>query len=186
MASLSLNLQQITAQWQRLGRRQRLAVTTAGVVLVGWGVYLVIFHPLQARIHALQQVVREAEQRLQEAIAATAQADAVNKAFSAYEPYLKRVGSPEAQRADVLSDVESAVRQSGMTLLDLRPSSARSEHPDLITISVEGEASPAQLAQLLDLLQRSTRLLKVTELNIRVSEGKTLRTSMIISKLLLK
>ena len=37
----------------------------------------------------------------------------------------------------------------------------------------------------LDLIQRSTHLLKGTELSVRVAEGRTLRSSLVISKLLL-
>jgi len=54
-----------------------------------------------------------------------------------------------------------------------------------VRVNLETELSSTQLVKLLDRLQRSTHLLKVTELNIRVVEGRVLRASCVISTLLL-
>ncbi len=183
---MSAPLSTLIQRWERLSYRQRLIVSLIGGMVLLWVVDVIALRPLRRRVHQLRQTVHETEQRLLDAVAATQQADAVTHAFAAYEPYLKSSGASETVRADVLSEVESIVRQSGMVSLDLRPSMGRTANADTIVITLEGEASPAQLIQLLDLIQRSPRLLKVTELNLRVSEGKTLRTSMTINKLLLQ
>ena len=186
MASQSLDIAPFVQRWQRLGKRQQTVTLIIGSVAVAWVMDGIALRPLRSRVRELRRQVRETEQRLVEASVASDQAQAVTRAFSAYEPYVKPSGSSESELASVLSEVESAVRQSGMTLLNLRPVSGRQGTAQTISVTVEGEASPHQLVQLLDLVQRSTRLLKVTELTVRVSETKTLRTSMVISKLLLK
>lgn len=187
MASQSLEISPLLQRWQRLSRRQQAAVLIVGSVATVWGMDGIALRPLRQRVRELRRQVRETEQRLADSIVASAQANAVNRAFTAYEPYITTpAGSSESELAGLLSEVESAVRQSGMVLLNLRPVSGRSGTANTVSVTVEGEASPSQLVQLLDLLQRSTRLLKVAELTVRVSEAKTLRTSLVISKLLLK
>ena len=56
-----------------------------------------------------------------------------------------------------------------------------------VSVALELEATPAQLINLLDNLQRSTQLLKVTQMTLRLTneQASTLRCTMVISKLLL-
>ena len=172
-----------SARWQRLGKRQQLAVGLGGGLLVLWLVDTIALAPLRRGLHRLHQEVRETEQRLIDALIANQQAARVNEAYATYEPYVKPSGSPEAELA---AEVESAVRDAGMTVLSLRPVTQRDATDPTVRVSVDGEASPAQLVKLFDRFQRSTQLLKITELTVRAAEGGVLRTSMEISKLLLK
>lgn len=172
--------------WQRLSKRQQLVATILGGLAVLWMLDLITLRPLRRHLHQLREEVRATEQRLVNGVIADGQADGVNKAFQAYAAYAQPAGSPESELAGVLSEVEAAVRQSGVALLNLRPSSQRGENGGAISVSVDGEATPKQLVQLLDAIERSPHLLKVAELTVRVSEAKTLRTSLVISKLLLK
>ena len=165
-----------TQQWTRLDRRQRRLVVVLGILLFGWLIDFVILRPLRTHLVQLRHDVRETEQRLKDALVAASQADAVSAAFEGYRPYLSARGSPEAELAAVLTEVEAAVRDAGMVLLSLKPASQA---------SVDVEATPGQLVRVLDRLQRSVQLLKVTELSIRVSEDRTLRSSLVVSKLLL-
>jgi hypothetical protein len=169
-------------RWQRLSRRQRLAASLAGGVLFLGSVDALLLRPLRQRLHRLHQEVRTAERRLVESIVASRQADAVNQAFAAYEPYVRPAGSPEQELAGVLSEVESAIRQSGLVPLSLKPAPAQEGAPGTISVAVEGESTPEQLVQLLDGIQRSTRLLRVTDLTVRVVDGKVLRSSLVVSK----
>ena len=177
---------QLGQRWQRLSRRQQAIAFVGGSALVMWTVNGVALQPLHRRLSQLRREVREIEQRLLRAVIASRQTEAVDQAFQAYGPYVTPVGSPDAELASVLSEVEQAVRQSGMVLLNLKPVNPHDAGDQAISVTVEGEANPSQLVQLLDNLQRSVHLLKVTELTVRVSESSTLRTSMVISKLLLK
>ena len=175
----------LASRWQRLSRQQQAAVVIGGSVLAAWCMDAVALRPLRRRLHGLHEEVRQAEQRLSEALVASQQAGSVTRAFETYKTYMQPSGSAESELASVLSEVESAVREAGMVLLNLKPMTGRSTSPETISVTVEGESTPEQLVALLDRLQRSTRLLKVTELTVRVSERLTLRTSMVISKLLL-
>ena len=179
-------MSQWTQRWQRLGKRQQLIASLVGGLCVVGAVDVLLLRPLRQRLSRLHQDVRAAEQRLIQAVVANGQAKAVNQAFSAYEPYVKPVGSPEAELAGVLSEVESAVRQSGLVLLSLKPASPQGgSATNAVSVTIEGESTPEQLLQLLDAIQRSTGLLRVTDLTVRVAAGKSLRSSFVISKLLL-
>ena len=174
-------------QWQRLAPRQRRIVFIVGSVLIVWALDAAALRPLRRQLHHLRGEVHDAEQRLRDAVAAQGQEKGVSEAFAAYEPYVKPAGSSESELAGVLSEVESAVRQAGVVLLSLKPASGRpAPTTNTVSVTVEGESSPSQFVQVLDLIQRSPRLLKVVELTVRVTEAKTLRSSMVISKLLLK
>ena len=76
------------------------------------------------------------------------------------------------------------MRQSSRTLRNFRPTSGRDQHT--VRVSFEGEANPARLIQLLDRVQRSTHVLRVTELTSHASESQTQRVSRVVSKRLLK
>ena len=177
----------LSAWWQRLSKRQQLiAILGAGLLLV-WVADTIALRPLRRHLGQLHQQAHETEQRLVEALVASRQADEVNRAFAAYVAYVHPAGATEAELANVLTEVEGASRQAGMALLNLKPSLPRQGEASSISVTLESEASPAQLVQFLDQIQRSTKLLKVTELTVRTSvEGKSLRTSMVISKLLLQ
>ncbi len=178
-------MQQWIQRWQRLSKRQQLIASLIGGLLVVAAVDALLLRPLRQRLTRLHHEVHAAEQRLVEAVVAGSQAKAVTQAFSAYEPYVRPAGSSEAELAGILSEVESAVRQSGLVLLGLKPATPQGGAANTVSVTIEGESTPEQLIQLLDAIQRSTRLLKVTDLAVRVAEGKTLRSSLVISKLLL-
>ena len=171
-------------QWQRLSKgQQRLALLLGGLLAV-WGADWLLLRPLRRRLMTLHQEVRETERRLIDATVASAQVDTVNRTFEQYEAYLKGAGTVEAELAATLTEVESAVRDLGIVLINLKQGSSQGEAGGTVSVSVECEASPTQLVQLLDRLQRSVHLLKVTQLNVRASEARTLRASLVISKLL--
>lgn len=173
-------------RWQRLNRRQQLAVFVVGGALGLWLIDTAMLKPLRHHLRRVHRQVQETEQRLLEALVADGQAESVQQAFGAYGPYVRPAGSPEAELAGLLSEVESAVRASGMVLLNLKPVTLRQSESHIIGVTLESEATTGQLVQFLDTVQRSTRLLKVTELTVRVSDDQTLRTSCVVSKLLLK
>lgn len=176
----------LTPQWQRLSKRQQLVALVAGGLAVVWGVHTITLRPLSRWVSQLHREVRDTEARLIEAVAAGQQAEAVDGAFAAYEPYVAPSGPPETELAGFLGEVESALQRAGLAVLNLKPVPVRDSSPQAISVTVESESTPGQLVQFLDLLQRSKRLLRITELAVRASEGRTLRSSMVISKLLLK
>lgn len=171
-------------RWQQLNKKQQIAAGIAGSLLALWLVDLIALRPLRNRLHAVSREVEQAKQKLIAATEADYNAANVAKAFKAYEPYAAPSGPAEAELAALLSDVENTVRQSGVVLLNLKPAQRGTDRA--ISVAVDGESSPEQLMRLLDQLQRSQRALKVTDLSIRVSESKTLRVAMVISKLLIK
>ena len=168
--------------WKRLPRTQQRIALTVSVVLALWVADTVLLRPLRVRLSRLQQDVRQTEGRLTAAMVASAQAEAVNRAFETYEPYAQPGGDPQSELG---AEVQSAVRDLGMPLLNLRQSEVSPRTPEVVSVTLECEATPVQLMQFLDRVQRSIRLLKVTDLNVRATEGKGLRVSLIISKLLL-
>lgn len=185
MAKVSLALL-LTQRWQRLSHRQRLVVGGVIGFLVLWLVDAVALRPLRRHVKALQKQVQQTEKQLVEAVAANQNAEAIARAFKTYQPYASAPATAESELAGLLSDVESTVRQSGMVLLNLKPSGKPAVSDKTIGVVIDAESTPEQLVRLLDNLQRSQKLIKATELSIRVSEQKILRISMVISKLLLK
>lgn len=173
-------------RWQRFTRRQRLIAAVAGIGLTSWVADAAALRPLRRHLHQQRRAVVQTEQQLLAAMAANQNAAAVTKAFVAYQAYAQPSGSVEAEMAALLNDVEASVRQSGMTLLNLKPVTGRTPSDQAVSVAIDGESTPEQLVRLLDRFQRSPHALKVTELAVRASESKTLRASLVVSKLLLK
>ena len=171
--------------WKRLPRTQQRSALAASVVLALWASDAALLRPLRVRLSRLAQDVRETEGRLTAAMVASAQAEAVNRAFETYQPYVQPGGDPQSELGIVYAEVQSAVRDLGMPLLSLRQGEVSPDAADAVSVTLECEAAPVQLVQLLDRVQRSARLLKVTDLTVRATEGKGLRVSLVISKLLL-
>lgn len=172
-------------QWQRLNtRQQRWGLLLAGLVAV-WGADGFLLRPLRQRLMTLHREVRDTEQRLIDATVASAQVETVTQAFEQYAVYLKGTGSVETELAATLTEVESAVRDLGIVLINLKQGAA-GESGRTVSVSIECDTSPTQLVQLLDRLQRSVHLLKVTQLNVRASDAQTLRASLVVSKLLVR
>lgn len=170
--------------WKRLTRRQQRIILIVGGTVAFLASDAVLLRPLRARLAQLNRHVRETEQRLMTATVASTQAEDVNRVFDAYQPYAQPAGDAQSESGIVYAEIQSAVRDLGMPLISLRQGEIADGKPT-VTVSLECEASPSQLVQLLDRVQRSTHLLKVTNLNARVTEGKSLRVSLVISKLLL-
>ena len=175
-------------RWRRLSRQQQIVGFIVGGLATIILVDFAALRPLRHRVKSLKGAISDAEQRLAQAMAVAGVADQVNKTYAAYVPYAKSSGTVEAELAGFLGEVESAVRGAGVTVLNLKPLAPKEGATDIHSLSValEGESAPEALLKLLDRLQRSQRLLKVTELTVRVSEQRTLRSSVVISKLLLK
>lgn len=172
--------------WKRLPRTQRRIALTVSVVLALWAADTVLLRPLRVRLSRLQQDVRETEAQLTAAMVASAQAEAVNRAFETYQPYAQPGSDPQSELGIVYAEVQSAVRDLGMPLLSLRQGEVSPDASDAVSVTLECEATPVQLVQLLDRVQRSARLLQVTDVTVRATDGKGLRVSLVISKLLLK
>ena len=172
--------------WQRLSKRQQLTALLLGGGVLIFSVDAVALSPLRRRVSQLHQDVRETERQFLDAVVASYKTRAVSQALPLYGPFMQPAGSAEVELASALGEVEAAVRTSGVALLNLKPVAQRDGATEAMNITVEVEASPTQLIRLLDAIQRSAKLLKVAELNLRVSEAKTLRASMVINKLLLK
>ena len=172
-------------RWRQLPRRQqRLLIGFCAAAAVGLS-DLTVWRPLRAHAQQLGRQVEQGERQLVESLVAGSQAEEVAAAFAAYQPYLMPSGSPDAVLATVLTEVETAVREAGAMLINLRPTEETASADDSVAVLMEGEAGSEQLVRLLDRLQRSPQLLRVSELTVRVVEGSLLRTTMVIEKLLL-
>ncbi len=173
-------------RWQRLSNAQRLTATLIGTALAAWLVDAAALRPLRRHVRNLQREVRRTEQQLLAAVAATHNAEAVTSAFKTYAAYVQPSRSEDTGVAGVMSEVESTLRESGAYLVSQKQAGSRDAAWHAISVNIDIESTPEQLVKFLDHLERSPSLLKVAELTVRVSENKTLRSSMVVSKLLLR
>ncbi len=178
--------------WQRLSVTQRRVALTLSVLAGVWLIESLGLGPLRRQIRQLRQQVQDTEQRLARAVSVSAHATTIRTAFEAYRPYVPAT-SPALNDAvrvqsQVQSEVEAAVRVSGINLLNVKPvSTGTREVGSTVSVALELETTPEQLITLLDSVQRSTQLLKVTHMALRLTDehAATLRCSMMITKLLL-
>ncbi len=169
-------------RWQRLTARQRALTALLGGFLLLGAVDLIALRPLRRRVSQLRSQAREIEQRLIQAMVASAQAEAVNETYAQYAPYVQPSAGPEADLAALSSEVEGAARALGVQLINLRQEPTSGERR-VVSVNLETEATATQVAELLDRLARSPQLLRITEMSLRLAEGRALRASFVISKL---
>jgi hypothetical protein len=176
----------LSSLWQRLPTSQQLLVRVGGSALVLWGLTVLTLRPLQQRLRVLKQEVGAAEARLLAAVAANEQAERVHKAFTQYRAYVKRPESAEVELAGFMTEVEQAAKEAGIAEPYLKPLKGPETAANVLSATIEAESSPAQLMAFLDKIQRSARLLRVKELTARVTEARSLRSSLVLDKLLLQ
>lgn len=176
----------VFSRWFGNDKARRLALVIVAALAALALASLLLFRGLGRWLGRLDQQVRDAEQRLVVASTAMQHVEEVHQAYAAYEPFAMLSEPAAAERNRLLRDVEEALQRSGIVSLSSRELPESDEADGTVGIRVDGESSPGQLVTFLDLLQRSPRLLRVTKLEVRVSEGRTLRCSMDVSKLLIQ
>lgn len=147
-----------------------------------------VFQPLSDKLTTLEQEIRAREVSLIKGLRVDKQRDQILKEHKRYEGYLKIGGSDEEIISQFLREIERLGRESGVSLLDIKPQSTnkKSIYKEYI-IEVRLEAPMKDVIGFLYHLNNSSLLLKVEKfiLNLKDESTDILKISMLISGIVL-
>ena len=173
--------------WDKLSRKERVGLSFAFVFIIVAFFDRLIVSPIRSRVRQINQNIHISEKQLAHDLRNVRQKDQIEKQFEKFVGFVERSGSDEEEVAKILGEIESLSRQAGIYLVDMKPQSPKDidfYREYTIEIEVEGEILP--LTQFLYQLNISPQLLRIKKLRLTSKEegGTALKSSMVITKVL--
>jgi Tfp pilus assembly protein PilO len=146
-----------------------------------------IVNPIRARFARVDQAIKISEKQLGHDLRNVHLKDQITGAFEKYVEYVERSGSDEEEVAKILGEIESLARQSNVYLVDVKPQAPQKvDFYKEYSVEIEAEGGITDLTTFLHHINMSNQLLRVERLrlNTKEEENKTLKSSMLITKVL--
>ncbi len=136
-------------------------------VLGAWLVFKVIFGPFHEKLSGLSREAKLIEERLRKGTGLLSKKETINKEYEKYASYfsLQNVSDEEAT-AVFLKEVERIGRESGVTILDMKPQkeTEKDRFSKQYLINIKAEASMRELVGFLYALHDSKLLFSIERL----------------------
>jgi len=148
----------------------------------------VVFGPVRSRLKNLNgQIVIQAK-KLAKSRIILFQEDLIIEEYEKYAQDIKQINSNEEEIAALLSVIERMANDSFVSIVDMKPSSTEiNKFYKKYVVRIEAEAKIGYLADLIYQLEKSPRLLRVTELRLspKKKDSSALRIYITIVQVLL-
>lgn len=150
-----------------LKKRELLLAYGIAALLSVWLVSKVIFGPFHAKLVTLSLEAASGEERLKKGVSLLEKKEVINKEYTKYATYfsLQSVSDEEAVAA-FLREVEKISRESGMTIIDMKPQKGAEtdKFSKQYEINIKAEANMPQLVKFLYSLHNSQLLFSIEKL----------------------
>ncbi len=151
----------------KIKKRELILGSAIGALVFVWLVIRVIFVPLVENLSELSNTARLQEERVKKSVLLLENREAIEKEYAKYETYfsLQDVSDEEAV-ASVLREVEKISRDTGLTVLDMKPQKEAEADPftKQYLINLKAEANAKQVVAFLHALHQSTYLISVEKM----------------------
>jgi Tfp pilus assembly protein PilO len=150
-----------------LKKREQVLAGVIGGALGVWVVVRVIFGPFHDKLMNLQREVARTEAGLKRGVTLSENEDAIRKAYAQFDTYFSLQGaSGEEAVAAFLKEIEKLSRQTGLTILDMKPQKEGEEEKfsRQFVINVKAEATAEQVVKFLHALVDSPLLFSVEKM----------------------
>ncbi len=146
-----------------------------------------VINPIRGRFQRINRSIKINEKKLAHDLRNVHQQDQITAQFEKYAEYVQRNGSDEEEVARILGEIESLARQANVYLANMKPQTPKEVDFYMeyaVEIEAEGEISP--LTTFLHQLNISDQLLRVEKLRLNAQKkgDKTLKASMLITRVL--
>jgi len=173
--------------WSKLSKKEQIGMSFALAFLVIAGMDRLIVNPIRSRFQRVNQAITIGEKQLGHDLRNVHLKDQIEEEFEKYVQYVKRSGSDSEESKKFLGEIESLAQQSNVNLVDIKP-----QTPKIVdfykeySVEIEAEGNIADLVTFLHRINMSIQLLRVEKLrlNAKDSENKMLKSSMLITKVL--
>jgi len=150
-----------------LKKRELLLAYLIAALLAVWFVFKVIFAPFHEKLLTLSREAVLSEGRLKKSTGLLEAKDVINREYAKYASFfsLQNVSDEEAVAA-FLKEVEKIGRESGVTILDMKPQkeSGKDKFSKQYEINIKVEANMAELVKFLYSLHNSRLLFSIDKL----------------------
>jgi len=173
--------------WDKLSKKEKIGMSLALAFLVIAGMDRLIVNPIRGRFQRIDQAIKIGEKQLGHDLRNVHLKDQIAEEFEKYVEYVERSGSDEEVVAKILGEIEALARQSRVYLVDVKPQAPKKvDFYKEYSVVIEAEGKVANLTTFLHHINMSAQLLRVEtlRLNAKGAENKTLKSSMLITKVL--
>jgi len=173
--------------WDKLSNKEKIGLSIALVFVAVASLDRLLIDPIRGKFQRINQAIKISEKQLGHDLRNVRQRDQIAGQFEKYVQYVQRSGSDEEEVAKILGEIEALARQSNVHLADMKPQTPKEiDFYKEYFIEIEAEGEIASLTKFLHQLNTSSQLLRVEKLrlNSRKKGDKTLKASMLITKIL--
>lgn len=173
--------------WDKLSKKEKIGMSFALAFLVIAGMDRLIINPIRGRFQRVDQAIKISEKQLGHDLRNVHLKDQITEEFEKYVQYVERSGSDAEELKKFLGEIELLAQQSNVDLVDIKPQTpVEIDFYKEYSVEIEAEGKIADLTTFLHHINMSAQLLRVEKLrlNAKESENKMLKSSMLITKVL--
>ena len=170
----------------RLSPKEKIGLMIALSIMSFTFLDRLIVNPINNKIKRINREIKVTQAQLAFDLINVSQKEAIAKEFEKYAKYQKDAGSDEEKITVMLSALEDVGRDSGLTLLDIKPQQSDKDVTfKKYSIAVEAEGSVEQLISFLYKLNTSDNLYRVEKLrlNVRDKNAQQIKASIMVTKI---
>jgi len=175
---------------EKLSKREKrilvsvILITTAGLC------YNFLIEPLFMRYRNVNSRIDLIKVKLKKSLSFIKDKQKVDAEYMKYEKKLKSRGSDEQDITLILDEIERTASRSGLNITSMRPKPPiHKDHYSRFAVEIETESDMNALMQFIYHIKKSPQMLKIEKLNLNTrssQQGVAIRSSMLISKLIMK
>lgn len=173
--------------FHKLSKKEKIGLVAAIVVMMLVAIDRLVISPIGGRIQRVNQEIQFSEKKLSRDLRNMNNKDLVESEYKKYKNYVKKTAaSDEEDVANILGEIESLARLSGVSLVDIKPQTPKQTgFYKEYAIGVEVEGSMEQVITFLHNLNSSTQLLRALKLRIGLKDKESfaVKASFLVTKI---
>jgi len=153
-------------------------------------IYNFLVDPLINQWSSVNRQIKLTKIKLQKSLSAIKKKAEVDKEYAVYASKMQSKGSDEQDITQILNELETLARKSQAKITSMRPKPSKDKgYYKRFVVEIETESAMQSLMKFIYDVKNSPQLLKVSRLNLNTKssqEGTLIRSSMVISKVVIK
>jgi len=173
--------------FNKLSKKERIGLVVALVIIIVVLVDKLVISPVGEKFRRIDQEIDFSEKKLSRDLRNINNKDLIESEYKKYKDFVKKSSSSDEEDvANILAEIESLARSTGVNLVDIKPQATkRTDFYKEYAIAVEVEASMEQVITFLYNLNNSEQLLRAVKLRIglKSKESSLMKASLLVTKI---
>ncbi|NQT95817.1 MAG: type 4a pilus biogenesis protein PilO [Candidatus Omnitrophica bacterium] len=170
-------------------REKNILYVVIGVVIIALS-YNFLIGPLINQWNSINRNIKLSKIKLQKSLSVIKKKPEIDKEYATYAARMKSKGSDEQDITQILNELETLSRKANLKITSMRPKPSKDKgYYKRFVVEIETESPMQSLMKFIYDVKNSPQLLKVDRLNLSTKssqEGTLIRSSMVISKVVIK